>query len=275
MAILELSPQDSIYYEYAAPTSSDGCTFVFFNALTGSTDMWNAAISPQLQEAGHGTLLFNFRGQSNTSFAPGTRLNPQLISDDAQKLLKETTPPKPVFVGLSIGGLFAAYTYLNGSDAAGLIFLNTLRRDGARLRWINDATVLYAKVGGMDLLKDCMFPLLFDEEWLEALEPLRLEYSRIWLPPPKTHFFSTDWRARYVFEFLLPPAEEILRWRLERGSRKSHPVDAGVTLDQVERQLAVYREAALYFHRSGLLTYVREEIEGMPKSIKIAAQQAG
>ena len=116
---------------------------------------------------------------------------------------------------------------------------------------------------------------VFDEEWLEALEPLRLEYSRIWLPPPKTHFFSTDWRARYVFEFLLPPAEEILRWRLERGSRKSHPVDAGVTLDQVERQLAVYREAALYFHRSGLLTYVREEIEGMPKSIKIAAQQAG
>ena len=116
---------------------------------------------------------------------------------------------------------------------------------------------------------------VFDKEWLEAPEPPKLELARIWLPPPKTHLLSTDWRARYVFEFLLPPAEEILRWRLERHSRHSHPVDAGVTLDQVERQLAVYRDAALYFHRSGILTYVRDESDGMPKYIKIATKQAG
>ncbi|HIJ57238.1 MAG TPA: alpha/beta hydrolase [Deltaproteobacteria bacterium] len=204
MATLELGPQNSIYYEYAAPTSPEGCTFVFFNALTGSTDMWNAAIAPQLQKAGHGTLLFNFRGQANSTFAPGTRLNPQLISDDAQKLLKEIIPPKPVFVGLSIGGLFAAYTYLNGADASGLVFLNTLRRDGARLRWINDATVLYAKVGGMDLLKDCMFPLLFDEEWLavnrknfmtrETYEPIDRQSGHYFL---LDHSRDGDWDIPY------------------------------------------------------------------------------
>ena len=100
MAILELGPQDSIYYEYTGPTGSDGCTFVFFNALTGSTDMWTATIAPKLHEAGHGTLLFNFRGQAGSFFAPGTRLNHQLISTDAEKLLKEITPP---FILVSFG----------------------------------------------------------------------------------------------------------------------------------------------------------------------------
>lgn len=114
---------------------------------------------------------------------------------------------------------------------------------------------------------------VFDEPWLAAPEPLELDYARIHLPPPKTHFFSTDWRARYVFEFQLPPPEEILAWRMERSSRHSHPVDAGVSLEQVKRQIDVYRKAAVHFHRSGILTYVRDAIEGAPKHIKVPAQQ--
>ena len=87
-------------------------------------------------------------------------------------------------------------------------------------------------------------------------------------------FFSTDWRARYMFEFQLPPAEEILAWRIDRSRRRSHPVDAGVSLEQVKRQVAVYREAAIHFHRSGILTYVRDAIEGTPKYIRMPAQQS-
>jgi len=108
---------------------------------------------------------------------------------------------------------------------------------------------------------------VFEEEWLKAGEPPKLDLSRILLPPAKKYFFSPDWRGRFVFEFLLPPPEEVLKWRLARSHEEAHPVDEHVTLAQVERQLAVYKEVALFFKRHGILTYVRDEFEGMPKDI--------
>lgn len=116
---------------------------------------------------------------------------------------------------------------------------------------------------------------VFDKPWLEAPGPLEIDCGRVHLPPPKTHFLSTDWRAKYVFEFLLPTAEEILKWRVDRSRRGSHPVDSGVNLEQVERQIAVYSTVAVHFHRSGILTYVRDAIEGMPKYFKMSARQTG
>lgn len=108
---------------------------------------------------------------------------------------------------------------------------------------------------------------VFDEKWLEAPVAPRLDLSRIVLPPAKPHFLAVNWRQRFVFEFLIPPPEAILKWRLDRSRREAHPVDQGVTLEQVEKQVTVYREAALFFHRSGMLTYVRDEYDGVPKNI--------
>ena len=108
---------------------------------------------------------------------------------------------------------------------------------------------------------------VFDREWLDAPQVPDLDPSRIILPPAKSHFLAVKWRQRFVFEFQIPPAEAILNWRLERSRLEVHPVDQGVTLDQVEKQVAVYREAALHFHRSGMLTYVRDEYDGVPKAI--------
>lgn len=106
---------------------------------------------------------------------------------------------------------------------------------------------------------------VFDRTWIEASEPLKIEYDRIQMPPPKSGLLSTDWRARYVFDFALPPAQEILAWRLARARKGTHAGDAGVTLALVERQLSVYRQAAAIFADSGILTYVRENFEGVPK----------
>lgn len=108
---------------------------------------------------------------------------------------------------------------------------------------------------------------VFDKEWLEAPTAPKLDVARIILPPAKTHFLSVNWRKRFVFEFLIPPAEAILKWRIDRSHREAHPVDEGVTLEQVENQVGIYREAALYFHLSGMLTYVRDEYGGTPKRI--------
>ena len=116
---------------------------------------------------------------------------------------------------------------------------------------------------------------VFDKEWLEAPAPLVLDLARILLPPPKTFFFSADWRKRYVFEFLLPPAEKILQWRLGRTRHTVHPVDTGVSLEQVRAQIAVYREAAVHFHRSGILTYIRDAVDGLPHHLRSSDRQAG
>jgi hypothetical protein len=113
---------------------------------------------------------------------------------------------------------------------------------------------------------------VFDKEWLEAPTPPELDLPRIILPPEGAHFLAVKWRQRFIFEFLIPPPEAILKWRLERSRREAHPVDKGVTLEIVEHQVAVFREAALYFHRSGMSTYVWDDYEGVPKAIVDSGQ---
>ena len=115
MPDFQLGPQDSLYYEYEAPTIENGFAFIFFNALTGDTNNWETVIGPRLREAGHGTLAYNLRGQTNSMFSPGLKLDVDLIVDDAIGLLDEIKPPRPIMVGLSIGGLFAARAWLKGA----------------------------------------------------------------------------------------------------------------------------------------------------------------
>ena len=166
MANLDLGKQDALYYEYAAPQTDGGYTFVFFNALTGDTSTWEAIIGPRLRAAGHGTLAYNMRGQTDSPFSPDLELNTDLIVDDAVRLLKEVMPLRSILVGLSIGGLFAARAWLKGAKAIGLVLINTLRRDGPRLQWIGDALVRAVEVGGLALFKDLFMPLLVNEKWL-------------------------------------------------------------------------------------------------------------
>jgi pimeloyl-ACP methyl ester carboxylesterase len=167
MPFHEIGPEDAIYYEHVAPASEDGCTFVFFNALTGDTTAWEAVIGPELRARGHGTLAYDMRGQGKSRFSPGIVLDVDLIVDDAFHLLSGVKPTRPIFVGLSIGGLFAVRAWLEGADAVGLVLVNTLRQDGARLRWIGDALVRAIDVGGLELFRDLFLPLLVNEAWLE------------------------------------------------------------------------------------------------------------
>lgn len=167
MPRFRLGENDSIYYEHDPPSSEQGFTFTFFNALTGDVDMWKAEIVPALKKAGHGALLYNMRGQRDSPFSPGLQIDAGQIVADAVALLKETAPKRPVMVGLSIGGLFAMQAILQGIEAEGLVLVNTLRRDGPRLQWINEAMVRMVQVGGMELMRDINFPLIFNEEWLE------------------------------------------------------------------------------------------------------------
>ena len=166
MSFLPLSPQTGLYYEHHEPADA-AATFVFFNALTGDTTAWEGAICPILREAGYGTLTYNMRGQTDSPFLADDELGEKQIVADAVKLLRTLSPARPIFVGLSIGGLFACRTFLSGIEAIGLVLINTLRREGPRLKWIGDALVRAIEIGGLPLFRDLFLPLLMSEDWLQ------------------------------------------------------------------------------------------------------------
>jgi hypothetical protein len=107
----------------------------------------------------------------------------------------------------------------------------------------------------------------FEDEWLNSWERLVLEPERILLPPRKRFFFSVDWRARFVFEFLLPDPKRIFAQRMARAELGTHPVDAHLDLEQVRRQCDVFAETAMHFHRNGLLVYIRRDLDENPQRI--------
>ena len=203
MAMLELGPGEGLYHEFAAPAEG-GRTFVFVNALTGSTAMWQDEIGPRLRDAGHGTLVYDFRGQAQSPFRPETALDADLIVGDLLALLKAVAPPRPLLVGLSIGGLFAARAWLAGGQGEGLVLINTLRRPGPRLDWINRAMIKAVAAGGTRLLLDMYMPLLVNQERLDEIcgdfldeapyEPLDPAHGHCNL---MTHAATADWDLPY------------------------------------------------------------------------------
>ena len=108
---------------------------------------------------------------------------------------------------------------------------------------------------------------VYDEEWLAQDPHPPLDRARIQIPPPKRYFFSVNWRARYVFEFLLPPAEIVYRQRSARARLGTHPVDEHLSLAIVRDQLEVFRQAALHFHCGGVSVYIRGGTDESPLAI--------
>ncbi|MEN8197041.1 MAG: alpha/beta hydrolase, partial [Pseudomonadota bacterium] len=96
-------------------------------------------------------------------------IQPDSIVADALRLLEAVEPQNPVFVGLSVGGLYAAKLHLgkngDGYPCRGFVLINTLREIGPRLSWINAALLRLAEAGGLDLLRDAYSPLLLGQEW--------------------------------------------------------------------------------------------------------------
>lgn len=166
MGTLELSPGNTLAYDYDPPTD-EGYTVVCFNALSGDRNMWATAFGKALRDTGHGLLIYNLRGQPDSTFTASAFDEASIVAD-ARALMDHVRPLRPVHVGLSIGGLFALKAHLGAGFAAahGLVLVNTLRRAGPRLDWVNAAAVRAAELGGLDLLRDLYSPLLMNEEWL-------------------------------------------------------------------------------------------------------------
>ncbi len=163
---MALSPHNGLSYKYIAPNSADGFTFVCFNSLTGDKTMWETGIGAKFINQGHGLLTWNMRGQANSPFSNG-EIHEDNIVADAICLLKKVEPQNPMFIGLSVGGLYAAKVHLGKESypCLGLVLINTLRKINSRLSWINKSLVRLVETGGLDLLRDVYSPLLFGEKW--------------------------------------------------------------------------------------------------------------
>ena len=91
---LSLSETDALYYRHHAAPRTGATTFVFVNALTGSTEAWEAAVAPALRAQGFGTLSWNFRGQAHSPSHPALELTDRVITADLRAL------PVLVIIGL-------------------------------------------------------------------------------------------------------------------------------------------------------------------------------
>lgn len=187
MTHLNIDGANSLYYIHHEPTRAGAPTFLFVNALTGSTDHWEAAIAPALRKAGFGTLSYNFRGQDGSAFDPGLELTNQVIVDDIVRLNAALAPARPILVGLSIGGLYAAQAIAAGVEAAGLVFLNTLRRIGPRIAWVNDALPTVVAEAGVQAFMDALFPMIVNPEFAAAARPNFLKGGYAPMDPAHGH----------------------------------------------------------------------------------------
>ncbi|MBK1696325.1 alpha/beta fold hydrolase [Rhodovibrio salinarum] len=162
---IEIGPSDRIAYAHTPPSAAEGVTFVGFNALTGDMAGFENTLGAAVRAAGHGTLWWDYRGQGQSPVGDATPVGEAQIAGDAKTLLDTVAPQRPVLLGLSVGGLYAARAWLAGAHATGLVFVNTLRRDGPRLKWVNGALTRLAATGGLELIKDAYLPLLTNESW--------------------------------------------------------------------------------------------------------------
>ena len=202
--LLHLSASDAIFHLHNAPAREGAPTFVFVNALTGSTEAWEAAVAPALRAQGFGTLSWNFRGQADSPFDPALELTDAVITDDLARLMAELRPARPILVGLSIGGLYAARSVLNGVQAEGLVLLNTLREIGPRIDWVNHAMARIVSHGGVGLFLDALFPLLVNGDFAAQARGNFLKGDYAPLPPEHGHMnlmrnaAATDWSLDYA-----------------------------------------------------------------------------
>ena len=106
---------------------------------------------------------------------------------------------------------------------------------------------------------------VFDREWLKS--PAPIEFDRILIPPGDKGLLATDWRSKYVFDFQLPAPEIIYENRKARTGHGTHPGDVDLSLEIVQRQVAVYEELAMFFQQRGMKVFIRDRFDGDPRRI--------
>jgi hypothetical protein len=111
---------------------------------------------------------------------------------------------------------------------------------------------------------------VYDECWNGLQDFPDLDFERIRLPKKKKFILAPDWRARFVFDFILPPPDWLFDNRKQRhDSGDLRLVDLGLTPRWVSWQVHVHWHAAWFFHQAGLQVMLRPFNTARPYSFPV------
>ncbi|MDO5631226.1 MAG: 3-oxoadipate enol-lactonase [Paracoccus sp. (in: a-proteobacteria)] len=129
---------------YADQGPQDAPALVFANSLGTDLRLWDALI-PHLP-GGLRLIRYDKRGHGLSEETPGP-YNIDLLADDAAALIAHLGVTRPVFVGLSIGGLIGQSLALRHGGLAGLVISNSAAKIGETDMW--NARVQTIRQGGI------------------------------------------------------------------------------------------------------------------------------
>jgi hypothetical protein len=104
MPVLQLSQDEGLFYEWETPVADGGLTFVIVDA-GGDLRGCDARLGAPLRAAGHGTLLFHYRGQPTSPARPGHADDDAARLADLRTLIDALRPARPVLVGDDLPGI--------------------------------------------------------------------------------------------------------------------------------------------------------------------------
>ena len=111
---------------------------------------------------------------------------------------------------------------------------------------------------------------VYDDCWKVSQDFPELDFQRICLPKKKKFILAPDWQARFVFDFILPPADWLLDKRKQRHDNGDlRLVDLGLTPRWVSWQVHVHWHAAWFFHQAGLQVMLRPFNTARPYSFPV------
>ena len=111
---------------------------------------------------------------------------------------------------------------------------------------------------------------VYDERWQGMQSLPEVDFERIKIPRKKKFILAPNWRARFVFDFLLPPPRWLYRRRQERlSSADVRLVDMGLTLESVAWQVHIHWQIAWFFYQSGLQVMLRPFNSARPFSFPL------
>jgi hypothetical protein len=110
---------------------------------------------------------------------------------------------------------------------------------------------------------------VYDEKWSATKKRPGLDIDRIRLPGKKKFILAPDWRARFVFDFILPPPAWLFRVRRDRlHSDDARLVDLNLTPELVAWQVEIHWRLARFLHQSGMQVMVRPFNTVRPYSLR-------
>lgn len=120
---------------------------------------------------------------------------------------------------------------------------------------------------------------VYDDRWKGMNVFPDLDTDRIRIPEQKKFILAPDWRARFVFDFILPPPTWLYNIRMARlSSDDVRLVDMGLTRGLIAWQVHVHWRIACFFHNAGLQVMLRPFNTARPYSVpvlkKIARKKA-